>query len=84
MHAQTQATSLVDASGWHKTSARPLTRSDIGHLIIARDCCGHWFTGTVAANGGDLVLRPSQYLRPDYPVTLLDEYKFAHATELYI
>ena len=75
---------LIGRQGWHKTSARPLKRSDIGLFIIARDRFGHWFTGAVVAEGGDLVIRPKQYLRPDYPATLLDEYKFAYPTELYI
>jgi hypothetical protein len=63
---------------WHTTRDRPLTRDDVGRLLIARDCCGNWIYGAVAENGRDVVLRPNHaVLRLDIPVSLLDEYQFA-------
>ncbi len=62
---------------WYTTRDRPLTRDDVGRLLIARDCYGNWIVGAVAENGVDVVLRPDHaVLRLDIPVSLLDEYQF--------
>ena len=62
---------------WYTTRDRPLTRDDVGRLLIARDCYGNWIVGVVAENGVDVVLRPDHaVLRLDIPVSLLDEYQF--------
>jgi hypothetical protein len=62
---------------WYTTHERPLTRNDVGRLLIARDCCGNRIVGAVAENAGGVVLRPHHAeLRLDIPVSLVDEYQF--------
>ena len=66
---------------WHTTRERPFITSDLGQLVIARDCFNNWISGRIAESGVGMVLKPKHDVLPlNIPVTLVEEYRFVEST----
>ena len=66
---------------WHTTRERPFTASDLGRLVIARDCFNNWISRRIAEAWFGMILRPKHdLLRLNIPVTLVEEYRFVESS----